>query len=175
MRWHLSNRADYRALPIADRHYNRQKVGSRQFVPPGRCSVFLTERADALWVTSYPFPQYVKHEWPGSWICSCFRNESDFLSSELIREAISATQCTIGNPPALGMITFVNSSKVKKKRDPGRCFIKAGFRKVGYTKGGLLAFQILPEEMPCPEPPFGQTGTIFSSDRYPYNPETFHA
>lgn len=37
--WALSHRADARALPIADRHYNRQKIGSPQFVPPGRCVV----------------------------------------------------------------------------------------------------------------------------------------
>jgi hypothetical protein len=33
----LSHRADHRALPLADRHYNRQKPGTPQFVPPGRC------------------------------------------------------------------------------------------------------------------------------------------
>lgn len=32
--WRLSWRADPRALPLADRHYNRQKIGSAQFVPP---------------------------------------------------------------------------------------------------------------------------------------------
>jgi hypothetical protein len=26
--WHVSHRADWRALPIADRHYNRQKPGA---------------------------------------------------------------------------------------------------------------------------------------------------
>jgi len=75
MNWYLSHRADKRALPIADRHYNRQKPGTPQFVPPGRCCVMLTENADALWVTSWPFAEYVKHEWAGAWVNSCFRNE----------------------------------------------------------------------------------------------------
>src|SRR6266496_775871 len=64
--WLLSYRADPRALRLADRHYNRQKVGSAQFVPPGRCLVLLTEAADALWVTSYPLAEYVQHAWAGA-------------------------------------------------------------------------------------------------------------
>src|SRR5437867_3585067 len=97
MRWHLSNRADKRALVLADRHYNRQKPGTPQFVPPGRCLVLLTEMADALWVTSWPFAQYVKHAWAGAWVNSCFRNESKELSSELILEAVAATKWHYGD------------------------------------------------------------------------------
>src|SRR3979409_34708 len=47
MLWHLSWRADPRARPLADRHYNRQKPGAAQFVPPGGCLVLLTTEADA--------------------------------------------------------------------------------------------------------------------------------
>ena len=80
MSWRKSFRFDPRALPIADRHYNRQKPGSPQFVPPGSCLVFLTPAADALWVSSRPKAEYVKHDWPGAWVNSCFRNESSILS-----------------------------------------------------------------------------------------------
>lgn len=148
MRWHLSHRADPRALPLADRHYNRQKPGSPQFVPPGRCLVLLTEEADALWVSSWPFAEYVKHAWAGAWVCSCFRNESTHLSSELIREAVAATRAFWGEPPPLGMVSFVDTTKTRRKRDPGRCYRKAGWSPVGHTKGGLVALQVLPEEMP---------------------------
>jgi len=48
MYWTLSHRFDRRALPLADRHYNRQKPGTSQFVPPGRCIVLLTPKATAL-------------------------------------------------------------------------------------------------------------------------------
>lgn len=147
MRWALSHRFDRRALPLADRHYNRQKIGSPQFVPPGRCVVLLTKNADALWVTSWPFAQYVRHAWAGAWVNSLFRNESESLSSELIREAIAATR-TIWEPPSLGIITFVDAKKTRRKRDPGRCYRKAGFQHVGFTKGGLWAFQMLPADMP---------------------------
>lgn len=150
MNWQPSHRADKRALPIADRHYNRQKPGSPQFVPPGRCMVLLTANADALWVTSWPFAKYVKHAWGGAWVCSCFRNESPFLSSDLIREAVAITRYFWPEVPALGMITFINPKHVRKKRDWGRCYRKAGFKPCGTTKGGLIALQLLPTEMPEP-------------------------
>ena len=148
MHWHLSHRADKAALPLADRHYNRQKVGSPQFVPPGRCVVLLADQA--LWVTSWPFAQYVKHAWAGAWVNSMFRREGGPLASELIREAIGITRGIWPNVPALGMITFIDTKKVKAKRDFGRCYRRAGFREVGWTKGGLLALQMIPAEMPPP-------------------------
>lgn len=149
MRWRLSHRADPSALALADRHYNRQKIGAPQFVPPGRCVVLLTEPCDALWITSWPFAEYVRHDWPGAWINSCFRNEAPdrYLSSELILEAIAATRA-VWEPPPLGMVTFVDADKTRRKRDPGRCYRRAGFDHVGFTKGGLWAFQMLPDAMP---------------------------
>jgi hypothetical protein len=146
--WQLSHRADPMALPIADRHYNRQKPGTPQFVPPGRCIVLLTPKADALWVSSWPFAEYVKHKWAGAWVCSCFRNESDTLSSELIREAVAITRWFWGEAPELGMVTFVDTTRVRRKRDWGRCYRKAGWKPCGWTKGGLAALQLLPAAMP---------------------------
>ena len=150
MQWCLSNRADRRARALADRHYNRQRVGTRQFVPPGRCIVLLSKKHDALWVSSYPYAAYVRHAWAGAWICSCFRNESACLSSVLIMQAVAVTRQIWGAPPEIGMITFVDTRYVRKKRDWGRCYRKAGWQHVGYTKGGLVVLQILPEAMPLP-------------------------
>jgi len=144
--WRLSHRADSLAVPIADRHYNRQKIGSPQFVPPGRCLVLLSE--GALWVTSWPFAEYVKHKWAGAWINTMFRRESGPLASDLIREAVAATRWRWPDIPALGMVTFIDRGKVRHKRDYGRCYLRAGFRVAGETKGGLLALQLVPEDMP---------------------------
>lgn len=149
--WHLSHKGDKRALPLADRHYNRQKIGSPQFAPPGRSYVLLTSAADALWITSWPFAQYVRHAWPGAWMNSLFRKEGPGLASDMIRAAVAATRAHWPDVPPLGMITFVDANKTRHKRDPGRCYRKAGFKHVGFTKGGLWAFQMLPEEMPEPE------------------------
>lgn len=160
VRWHHSTRFDRRALPLADRHYNRQKVGSPQFVPPGRCVVLLTDKADALWVTSWPYAEYTRHAWAGAWMNSCFRNESPHLSSELILEAVAATRAVFGEPPTLGMVTFVDADKTRHKRDPGRCYRRAGFQHVGFTKGGLWAFQLLPAAMPAAASPLGQLDLV---------------
>lgn len=154
MRWHLSHRYDARALPLANRHYNRQTPESPQFVPPGKNLVLLTRDASALWVTSWPL--YAGHAWEGAWINTLFRNENPArdLSSELILEAVAATRARFGDPPAIGLITFVDPSKTRRKRDPGRCYRKAGFRVVGTTKArGLLALQLLPADMPPPHTP----------------------
>lgn len=97
MRWTLSHRADPLALPLADRHYNRQKVGTPQFMPTGSCLVF--RHAQAVWGTSYPRAEFVRHAWAGAWINSIFRNEGAGLSSELIREAIAATRFFWSPPP----------------------------------------------------------------------------
>jgi hypothetical protein len=157
--WCRSHRADPRALPLADCHYTRQKAGTPQFVPPGRCMVLLTPDADALWVTSWPFAEYVKHEWAGAWVCSLFRNEGPVLSSALIREAVAVTRYHFGEPPAVGMVTFVDESKVRRKRDPGRCYRRAGFSPWGRTKGGLLALGLAPGDMPEATPPLGEFDT----------------
>jgi hypothetical protein len=159
--WTVSHRFDRDALPIADKHYNRQKIGSPQFVPPGRCVVLITPCERALWVTSWPFAEYVKHAWGGAWVNSLFRNEGAGLASDLIRAAIAATRAE-WEPPELGIVTFVDASKVRRKRDPGRCYLRAGFRRCGTTKGGLLAFQMLPHEMPEPLAAIGMTERLFA-------------
>lgn len=161
MNWSLSFRADQAARVIADRHYNRQSVGAAQFVPPGRCLVLVM--SGAFWVTSWPFAEHVKHAWAGAWVCSAFRNESTVLSSSLILEAEAATRWTFGDPPsvpdtvlgAVGFVTFVDASKVRRKRDPGRCFLRAGWTRIGETKGGLLAFGKRPVEIAAAAPPKG--------------------
>jgi len=154
MRWRESWRADPVARRIADGHYSRQNPDSDQFVPPGRCVVLVIPDV-AYWVTSWPFGEYVKHAWPNAWICSAFRNVVPTeRSSDLITEAIAATRFYWNAPPE-GMITFVDPKKTRHKRDPGRCFRKAGFHVSGKhlycrgcigtpseTVGGLVALHL---------------------------------
>lgn len=156
VRWHLSHSQDVRAREIADRHYSRGTPGSLRFVPPGACAVFWMP--GAYWVTLVQRPEYVKHAWPRAWMCSAFRNErgADQRSSELIVEALAASRAVLGEPPPEGIITFVDTRKVRRKRDPGRCFLKAGFRPVGLTQDlGLLVLHLGPEAFPAPLAPFG--------------------
>ena len=155
MMWRRSNRADPAALPLADRHYNRQKPGTPQFVPPGRCIVMRTACGRALWVTSWPFAKYVKHAWPGAWVNSLFRSEGAGVASALIREAVAATR-SMWIPPELGIVSFVDPEHVSPKMVRGKplygyCYLKAGWKHVGFTKGGLWVWQQLPADMPEPQ------------------------
>lgn len=157
MDWRVSHRASPAACRMADRHYSRQKVGSPQFVPPGRCLVLI--RDDALWTTSWPFAEYVRHEWAGAWMNTMFRNEGGRRASDLILSAIAATRF-IWDAPPLGMVTFVSpdavpGTMVRGERIYGHCYARAGFKHVGFTKGGLWAWQLLPEDMPAPAPAIG--------------------
>jgi hypothetical protein len=149
--WQASWRADPRGSAVADRHYNRQTPGAAQFVPPGSCCVF-RHADDALWVTSWPFAEFVQHDWAGAWINSTFRNESERLTSELIVEAVAHTRAHYSTMPGLGMVTFVDADKVRPKRTPGYCYLMAGFEHVGFTKGGLWVYQMLPAAMPAAVP-----------------------
>lgn len=153
--WRESYRADPAARPLADRHYNRQKIGAAQFVPPGSCLVFLTACQRALWVTSWPKAQYVKHAWAGAWVNSLFRSEGAGVASSLIGQAVAATR-SLWNPPPLGIVSFVDPEHVKPtmvrgKAIYGYCYLKAGWKHVGFTKGGLWVWQQLPHEMPDAE------------------------
>lgn len=165
--WTLSHRADPVAASLADRHYSRQKHGSPQFVPPGRCLVLVTPCARAYWVTSWPFAEYVKHKWAGAWMCSAFRSEGAGVASDLIRSALAATRWRYGEPPPLGLVSFIDRRKVRPvmvRGEPvwGWTWLKAGGRIVGETKGGLLAVQFAPEVIPAAVAPFGTQADLFA-------------
>jgi hypothetical protein len=121
---------------IADRHYNRQKIGSERFAPPGMCICLLSECERALFVMSWP--NYASHAWKGAWINSTFRNEGAGQSSQLILEALEfvAEQWPF---PEQGCVTFVDPrhvkpTKVRGKEIYGFCYMKAGFKHVGFTQ-----------------------------------------
>ncbi len=178
--WELSDRFDPAARTIADRHYNRQKPGSPQFVPPGRCLVLKCDRG--FWVTSWPFAEYVRHAWAGAWVCSAFRleNGDPGEASALVVEALAVTAWKWAPPSVkawrirrrhdrsdiesieICMVTFVDEDKTRTKRDPGRCFRRAGFVDVGRTKGGLIALGLPVESLPHPAAPIGSQVGMFA-------------
>ena len=169
--WRPSWRADPAVRVLADRHYNRQKIGAAQFVPPGRCLVLKTGGVlpAAAWVTSWPIADYVQHAWAGAWVNQLFRNEGDHLSSDLIRYAVAHTRAKWPDVPPLGIVSFIDAAKTRRKRDPGRCYRRAGWSHVGFTKAGLWVFQQLPgrpagpggEPMPEAAPVPGSPVSLF--------------
>ena len=100
---------------------------------------------------------------------SLFRNEGDHLSSDLIRRAVAHTRYKWPDVPELGIVSFVDAGKVRRKRDPGRCYLRAGWSHVGFTQGGLHVFQQLPgrpagpggEPMPAAMPAPGSQMELF--------------
>lgn len=149
MTWSKINRADPRGRELADRHYNRRRIGSPQFVPPGKPLVLY--RPGVLWVSLEQV--YQDHEWPGAWVCSIFRNESRELSSDLIRSAVARTIAEWGPLPAPHrMITFVDPAKTTTRRSTrslaGACFRHAGWLEIGRTKGGHGRAELL--VLQCP-------------------------
>ena len=59
--------------------------------------------------------------------CFIFRNAGGPLSSTIIRSAVAITAIEWNLAP---FITYVAINKVRHKRDPGRCFLKAGFKRI---------------------------------------------
>ena len=116
-----------------------------------------TSTGQAVWVTSWPFGEYVRHAWPGAWVCSAFRNEGAGVASEMIRDALACTVATFGLA-APGMVTFINRKKVRPTKVRGVdvwgwTFLRAGFRVCGETAGGLMALWIDAADMPAPALP----------------------
>lgn len=149
MIWRPSHRFHTPARLLADRHYNRQKPGSPQFMPPGSCRVLLAANQKAVFGLSFPKAEFVKHQWAGAWINSIFRNEdAGPLASAMIRDALSIMQ-TLYDVPALGCVPKKVRGVLRRgERVFGFCYQMAGFKHVGFTKKGLIAWQMLPHEMP---------------------------
>lgn len=74
--------------------------------------------------------------------CAIFRNEGAGLSSDLIRLADALAW---DRWPGERLYTYVDPKKVRHKRDPGRCFLRAGWRHWGWSKSGLRILDCRPE------------------------------
>lgn len=116
---------------LADKHYSRKSKGANLFVGPGEKIVLVTLNYDALFVWRL---SVLREDNQAGVECSIFRNESNILSSELIKEAMSLAW---ERWPGMRLFTYVADSKIKSI-NPGCCFKKAGWRKCGRNKSGKL-------------------------------------
>lgn len=167
MMWRLAYKGSPVANRMADRHYStkkrRAKKPAKQVGAPGRLLVLVTTTDDAFWISREQDPVACKHAWPGAWECSAFRNEGAHKASHLIREAVAATMAAWGGQmPDQGFVTFVDPSEVREKKDPGHCFVIAGFRlePERTKKEGHLVFRLDPKKAPKPEPAIGAQGVL---------------
>jgi hypothetical protein len=138
--WRMVKDGDPRAFEIMQRHYTYQayRDGRRElprnpnrmlFVGPGEKMVLL-HSSGALFV----WRKFIDKSGQKGVNCAVFRNESNILSSKLILEAEE-----IANKrwPGERFYTYVNAKKVRSK-NPGFCFLKAGWNKCGKTQAKKL-------------------------------------
>jgi len=129
------------ALEMYIRHYSayHYKDGRvrKLFCGPGEKMVLLTVNDDALFV----WRKFIDNSGQKGVNCAVFRNEGSITSSVLIKEAVELAR---KRWPCERFYTYINPLKIRST-NPGYCFQKAGWKKCGITKGGLLIFEL--EEM----------------------------
>lgn len=147
-RWFPVKDTDPRVVALYKRHYSCRPNG-KDFLRsgiggPGETMALLTVRVDALYVWRLRVIETDQAYDDGQRgvMCAVFRNEGDYVASELIREAVSLARTRW--PAHRRMFTYVWPAKVRSV-NPGYCFKKAGWTQCGTTKGGLLIFEYVSE------------------------------
>lgn len=102
--------------------------------------VLLTDDGLACWAAC----EHLDNAGGRLWRCTLFRNEGPMLSSDLVREGTERTfaywRRRWRGLPSIPFTTEVDASKTRRKRDPGRCFLRAGWRRTGTSPKGLALF-----------------------------------
>lgn len=136
--WHVAKDGDPAGLFLYERHYSAHKYKDlrirKLFCGPGEKIVLLTGEGNALFV----WRKFKDDSGQAGVNCAVFRNESENKSSKLILEAERVGWCRW---PGERFYTYVDPKAVEDKQDPGFCFIVAGWRVHGKTKGGLTILE----------------------------------
>lgn len=139
--WYLTKDGDRSCLDLYERHYSsyRYRDGRKRvlFAGPGEKIVLRTAKGDAMLV----WRKFIDKSGQQGVNCAVFRNESPHLSSELIRQADAIADFVW---PCHRLYSYVRKEAVRSS-NPGYCFLCAGWRRWGMTKGGLL----VPERLPA--------------------------
>jgi hypothetical protein len=143
--WWLTKDGDVEGLEMYLKHYsaNRYADGRKrtQFIGPGETIVLRTFNGDAFFVWRKFIDDCIDErtgEKQEGVNCAVFRNESDKLSSDLIRQADAIADLAW---PGERHYTYVNAEKVAS-RNPGYCFLRAGWRRCGRTRSGLIVLEL---------------------------------
>ncbi len=140
--WLLAKDGDPILFQIYRRHYSclNKNPKIKQFVGPGEKMVLTTPDYSALWV----WRKFIDHAEPKQQgvNCAVFRKEGNGLSSDLI---LAAEEWAWDRWSGERLYTYINGKKIMST-NPGYCFLMAGWKKCGNTKGGLT---ILEKVAPC--------------------------
>jgi hypothetical protein len=153
--WLAVKRTDHRAFGLYREHYSAKKnlpyrrAGNTNVTGSGETMTLLSQDGAALFVWIHNTVERMdKQEGPN---CAVFRNDgrgaARVLSSELIREA---TALAWGRWPGMRLWTYVDPAEVRSvqvmDKEPGQCFLAAGWRKCGVSAEGKVILEILPVE-----------------------------
>lgn len=139
MYWYAIKDGDPRGRAMLNRHYSARHYRykrPRLFIGPGEKMVLMTPLSNALFV----WRKFISGDGQTGVNCAVFRNESQILSSELIKEAVELAQ---ERWPRERLYTYINPKRIRST-NPGYCFKQAGWTLCGNTKGGLLIMEYLP-------------------------------
>ena len=134
------------AMSIFKRHYTARKTRKvEQFIGPGGKMALITADAKAI----FAWRKFISDNGQKGVNCCVFRNEGTNAgkSSDLIDAA-----CALAweRWAAERLYTYVDPAKIRMKSEPGRCFLRAGFRYCGMTPDGKLILERFPEESDDP-------------------------
>lgn len=139
--WISVRDGDPDARDIFDRHYSRRRYVDgrtpKKFIGPGSYICLILPTLDALFVWRKFIDDCVPRQTGVN--CAVFRNESAYRSSDLILQAEKWVARKW--PSERRLYTYVDTRKIRRKRDPGRCFLRAGWRACGKSKGGKLILE----------------------------------
>jgi len=143
--WTVSRDGDADCRAIFDRHYSRRRYADGRspalFVGPGGKLVLVTPNLGAMFV----WRKFIDDADDGSGQrqeginCAVFRREGGPRASDMILAAEPFAWDKW--PDESRLYTYVDANKTRHKRDPGRCFRRAGWRECGRTKGGLVILE----------------------------------
>ncbi|HNS04180.1 MAG TPA: hypothetical protein PKM78_17550 [Anaerolineae bacterium] len=140
--WYEIKDGDARGRAMLNRHYsaNHYRDGRivRLFVGPGEKQVLMTADSRALFV----WRKFIDKSGQQGVNCAVFRNEGDYLSSDLI---LAAEELAHLRWPGERLYTYVNARKIKSA-NPGYCFKMAGWHTCGHSKTRHL---VILEKLPC--------------------------
>lgn len=132
------------ARALYERHYSCHvyKDGRRpkKFVGPGEYIALTTADEKCLFV----WRKFIDASGQTGVNCAVFRVEGERKekASEMI---LAAEQIARKRWPDERFYTYVDEKKIRRKRDPGRCFRRAGWKPCGRTKvNKLLILEKLP-------------------------------
>ena len=137
--WWLTKDGDAGCMKLYRRHYSAYQYAdgrvTKLFVGPGEKVVLRTEKGDSMFV----WRKFKDDSGQQGINCAVFRNESQYQSSELIRQADEIADCLW---PNCRHYTYVNPKAIAST-NPGFCFIAAGWKRTGHRtkKQGLIVLE----------------------------------